>query len=95
MTVTRTVDNIFGPLLGIPKTTISRTAVADFGGPVPMGSPCNEFGNDPEPESNQGVACTDVTGQMWANVNSPSSQKQNGDAYQSSKGCGKACRWLL
>jgi len=87
VTVTRTVDNIFGPLLGVPKTTISRTAVADYGGPVPMGSPCNEFGNDPEPASNQGVACTDVTGQMWANVNSPNSSKANGDAYQSSKGC--------
>ena len=90
VTVSRTVSNIFGPLLGVPTTTISRTAVADFGGPVPMGSPCNEFGNDPEPGSNQGVACTDVTGQMWANVNSPSSGKGNGDAYQSKSGCSSA-----
>lgn len=90
VTVTRTVDNIFGPLLGVPKTTISRTAVADYAGPVPMGSPCNEFGNDPEPGSNQGAACQDVTGMMWANVNSPSSAKVNGDAYQSKNGCGSS-----
>ena len=44
---TRTVDNIFGPLLGRPQTTISRYAVADFAGPVPLGSPCNRFGDDP------------------------------------------------
>ncbi len=46
--VTRTVDNIFGPLLGRPQTTISRYAVADFAGPVPLGSPCNRFGDDPD-----------------------------------------------
>ena len=49
--VTRTVDNIFGPLLGKPRTTISRYAVADFAGPVPLGSPCNRFGDDPDPNS--------------------------------------------
>ena len=90
VSVTRTVDNIFGPLLGVPKTTVTRTAVADYAGPVPMGSPCNEFGNDPEPGSNRGATCADVTGQMWANVNSPSSAKANGDAYQSKNGCGSS-----
>jgi len=88
VTVSRTVNNIFGPLMGVPTTTVTRTAVADFGGPIPMGSPCNEFGNDPDP-ANQGDACADVTGQMWANVNSLSSEKQNGDAYQS-KVCSKS-----
>jgi Flp pilus assembly protein TadG len=87
VTVSRTVNNIFGPLMGNPTTTVTRTAVADFGGPVPMGSPCNEFGNDPEPGSNRGAACSGVSGQMWANVNSPSSDKGNGDAYQSVNGC--------
>ena len=48
VTVTKTVDNMFGGLFGIDQTTITRTPVADFAGPVPMGSPCNEFGNDPE-----------------------------------------------
>ena len=84
VTVGRTVNNIFGPLLGIASTTVSRTAVADYTGPVPMGSPCNEFGNDPDSTSStRGTACSGVTGQMWANVNGYSADKQNGDSIQS------------
>ncbi|MGZ4653778.1 MAG: pilus assembly protein TadG-related protein [Oryzihumus sp.] len=88
VTVSRTVANIFGPVLGLPTTTVSRTAVADYAGPVPMGSPCNEFGNDPASDSTgyKGTTCNGVNGQFWASVNSPSSFKGNGDAYQS-QGC--------
>lgn len=81
VTVSRTVDNIFGPLLGVRKTTVTRTAVADYAGPVPMGSPCNEFGNDPQISGPQSAYCTG-TGQFWANVGSPSATKVSGDAYQ-------------
>jgi hypothetical protein len=81
VTVTKTVDNFFGGLFGIPTTTITRTAVADFAGPVPLGSPCNEFGNDPDAASNRSAHCAD-TGQFWANVGSPGAPKRNGDAYQ-------------
>ena len=88
VTVSRQVSNFFGSLLGVPSTTIGRSAVADFAGPVPMGSPCNEFGNDPDPAANRSNACAGVLGEMWANVNSPSSSKGNGDAYQSNTGCG-------
>ena len=83
VTVSKTVDNVFGGLFGIPKTTITRTAVADYAGPVPMGSPCNTFGNDPDPSTFRGSTCGLVNGQLWANINSPSSAKTNGDAYQS------------
>ena len=58
VTVTKTVDNVFGGLFGIDKTTITRTAVADYAGPVPMGSPCNEFGNDPEPGTFKSTNCS-------------------------------------
>jgi len=83
VTVTRTVDNIFGPLLGRPKTTVSRTAVADYAGPVPMGSPCNAFGNDPDPSAstNRASTCTSAT-QFWANIGSLGQTKSSGDAYQ-------------
>ena len=83
VTVTRTVDNIFGPLLGIPKTTVSRTAVADYSGPVPMGSPCNAFGNDPDPSAstNRASTCTSSS-QFWANIGSLGQAKSSGDAYQ-------------
>src|SRR3954452_1791968 len=81
VTVSKTLDNYFGGLFGIPTTTITRTAVADFAGPVPLGSPCNEFGNDPDAGSNKSAHCAD-TGQFWANVGSPAAPKQSGDAYQ-------------
>jgi len=83
VTVSQTVPNFFGSLLGVSNTTVSRTAVADYSEPVPMGSPCNEFGNDPDPASNRATACSGVLGQFWANVNSPGTDKANGDAYQS------------
>jgi len=83
VTVSQTVPNFFGSLLGVSNTTVSRTAVADYSEPVPMGSPCNEFGNDPDPASNRATACSGVLGHFWANVNSPGSDKANGDAYQS------------
>jgi len=81
VTVTRTVANIFGPLMGVPNTTISRTAVADYAGPVPLGSPCNEFGDDPDPAGHRSSNCTGAA-QFWANVGSPLAPKGNGDAYQ-------------
>lgn len=81
VTVTRTVDNFFGPLLGVPKTTISRTAVADYAGPVPLGSPCNEFGDDPVANGHRSTNCNG-TGAFWANIGSPTGTKISGDAYQ-------------
>lgn len=86
VTIDTTVKNQFGWLMGVPETKISRTAVADYAGPVPMGSPCNEFGNDPEPGSYRGSTCDNAAGSLWANVNGYNADKQNGDSYQSG-GC--------
>ncbi|MGL5817850.1 MAG: pilus assembly protein TadG-related protein [Phycicoccus sp.] len=88
VTVTRTVNNIFGPLLGVPRTTVSRTAVADYAGPVPMGSPCNQYGTGSDPEGTsltRASSCSGVQGNYWANINGPAADKQNGDAYASSE----------
>jgi Flp pilus assembly protein TadG len=81
VTVSKTVHNAFGGLFGAGTTTISRAATAAFTGPVPMGSPCNEFGNDPTPDSVKSTNCADV-GAFWANVGSPKADKVSGDAYQ-------------
>ncbi len=43
----RSVDNFFAKSFGVNTATITRSAVADFNGPAPMGSPCNTFGNEP------------------------------------------------
>lgn len=47
VTVTATVRNFFGWAIGDGTQTMSRTAVAEYRGPVLMGSPCNMFGNEP------------------------------------------------
>lgn len=83
VTVSRTVQNQFGWLMGLPQTTITRTAVADYAGPVPMGSPCNGYGDDPYPAGHRSANCNG-TAQFWANVGSPQAPKANGDAYQNS-----------
>jgi hypothetical protein len=83
VTITKTVSNTFGKLLGVPFTTVTRTAVADYAGPVPMGSPCNEMGNDPNSDaSTKKSANCGSQGQFWGATGSPSAPKVNGDAYQ-------------
>ena len=50
-----------------------------------MGSPCNEFGNGPEPTTgavNPRSSNCSAAGQFWANVGSPQRTKVSGDAYQ-------------
>lgn len=73
VTVTTNVRNTFMGLFGVGSTTITRKAVAEFVGPVPMGSPANFLGNDPElghfPDH-------------WMNVASVRNQAGNGDRYQ-------------
>ncbi|GAB3065741.1 pilus assembly protein TadG-related protein [Pedococcus soli] len=85
VTVSRTVKNQFGWMLGLDQTTITRSSVADYAGPVPMGSPCNGYGDDPYPDGHRSSNCNG-TGQFWANVGSPQAPKSNGDAYQNSMG---------
>ena len=55
-----------------------------------MGSPCNEFGNGPEPTLNaadpRSSNCA-AAGEYWANIGSPVAPKSNGDAYQDAN-CG-------
>ncbi|MGC4109105.1 MAG: pilus assembly protein TadG-related protein [Nocardioides sp.] len=96
VTITTTVPNTFGRVVGSPTATISETAVADYQGPQPMGSPCNTFGNEPS----QGTAnsLTTSTGsalgttplpncssnpQLWATIQGPTVTKDWGDRYQS------------
>jgi Flp pilus assembly protein TadG len=47
VTVSRKVDNSFGGALGVSSAWVTRSAVADYTAPAPMGSPCNTFGNEP------------------------------------------------
>lgn len=85
VTITETVDNTFGQILGVDQTTIKRSSVANYQAPLPMGSPCNGFGNGPEPTVgavNPRSSNCSAAGDFWANVGSPQAPKSNGDAYQ-------------
>lgn len=47
VSVTARVRNFFGWAIGNSTQSLTRTAVAEYRGPVLMGSPCNMFGNEP------------------------------------------------
>lgn len=88
VTVTAGTKNFFGWALGSNMQGISRTAVAEYRGPVPMGSPCNLFGNEPSggtsawSTATPGTSCS-RTPDFWANAAGPGALKTNGDRYLS------------
>jgi hypothetical protein len=98
VTVSSTIRNTFGAFFGLDEMQITRSAVADYNGPAPMGSPCNTFGN--EPVSGVGSAmptgtalpslpfdgCTSQP-DFWATIEGPATQKLQGDRY-STRPCG-------
>ncbi len=98
VTIRTKVSNTFGSAIGVPTTTITRSATADYNGPAPMGSPCNTFGNEPNgtsalgPSSSVivtppgGAACP-ATPQFWAAIAGPNTAKGNGDQYMT-RTCG-------
>jgi Flp pilus assembly protein TadG len=79
VTETEKVKNYFGALVGAGSTTITKRAVAEYEPSVSMGSPSNQFGNDPYSGAALG---TTRYPELWANVFGPSSNKDKGDAYQ-------------
>ena len=94
VTISSTITNQFGQIIGVGSTGITRSAVADFTGPAPMGSPCNTFGT--EPPAGAGASSPAPTGsaigmsrpaicppnpEMWASVAGPQVGKVQGDRY--------------
>lgn len=88
VTIRQTVGNFFTPVFGIPTTAITRTGVAEFQGPVPMGSPANTYGDEPIGAGDQRWSTTYTASnqpRFWANVAGPQSVKRNGDAFQAAR----------
>jgi len=91
VTVTNTINNFFGKLIGKPTMTVSRTAVADYLGAALMGSPCNALGTQPTasdgspsaiPTQGQGgYATCQGNPQFWALAEGPATDKVQGDRY--------------
>jgi Flp pilus assembly protein TadG len=99
VTITSRVTNTFGGFIGLSKTTVARTATADYKGPAPMGSPCNTFGN--EPNGGTGGSSPSPTGTamgtapfancsrtptFWGVLEGPETGKVQGDRY-STRNC--------
>jgi Flp pilus assembly protein TadG len=83
VTVVHRVDNIFGGIFGLGQTTIRATGTAEYLKPLSMGSPSNQFGNDPDnttwpvDPSNPPQSYPNI----WGNIEGGGTAKQQGDAY--------------
>ena len=74
--VVRRVDNLLGGILGIYSTAIKATATAEYLPPLVMGSPSNQYGNDPD-----ATESARTYPNFWGNIAGGSTNKGNGDAY--------------
>jgi len=92
VTVSSTVENSFARSFGVETSTMSRSAVADFNGPAPMGSPCNAFGNEAPGSSSKGptgsvikvpspATCPAVP-QFWGAIAGPDVDKNQGAEFE-------------
>ncbi|MDX6374135.1 MAG: hypothetical protein QOD98_3123 [Nocardioidaceae bacterium] len=93
VTIRSVVDNAFGAMIGVKQAVITRSAVADYTAPAPMGSPCNTFGN--EPPSQPAPAAQPAGSALpsppfpncssspafWAAIEGPSTDKVQGDRF--------------
>lgn len=92
VTVSSTVSNAFARSFGVNTSTMSRSAVADFNGPAPMGSPCNNFGNEPAGSSSNGPTGTAIkvpapaicpaVPQFWGAIAGPDVDKNQGAEFE-------------
>jgi Flp pilus assembly protein TadG len=71
VSVTADVPSFFLDLVGLDSIRMTRESVAEYVAPVPMGSPQNKLGNDPE-----GV---NPNTQLWVNIAGPQTGKQQGE----------------
>ena len=80
VTIASRVENIFGGIFGLGQTTIRASATAEYLKPLSMGSPSNQFGNDPD---NTDWPPTDPQSypNFWGNIEGAGTAKQQGDAY--------------
>ncbi|MER3453105.1 MAG: hypothetical protein C4344_05540 [Acidimicrobiia bacterium] len=82
VSVSTVVHNLFGQIFGASDQRISRSAIAEYQGPVPMGSPANTYGNEPVASGERRWSNLTPDPQFWANVFGPRSLKSKGDAHQ-------------
>lgn len=84
VSITTKVDTFFVRIFGKNDVTLTRDAVAEYVAPLPMGSPQNKLGSDPD-----GV---DPGTQLWLIAAGPETGKQQGERYGSKK-CDWSQKW--
>lgn len=85
VTLSSTVTNGLAGLAGLPTTTLTRTSVADFSRPAPLGSPCNIFGRQDMEDAAERAPETNCLGEStyWVNIAGQNTNKARGDGYSS------------
>jgi len=89
--ITHTEKTTFVALLGVKQVGLKRSAVAEYQGPVPMGSPTNNMCNQPTwsgtpawtagSSLNATVTRANTNPQMWCNIAGPNTGKESGDRF--------------
>ncbi len=96
--ISDTVDTFLLRVLGRQSQTISRSAVAEYIPPLPLGSPESQFGNSCDPNE---PGCTGQPN-FWANIHGKYTDTRMGDAHSSycedgtgsgSSGCAQNVSW--
>src|SRR4051794_3227946 len=83
VTVKQKVNNFFGGIFGIHGTTVKASAQAEFLGPLKMGSPSSQYGNDPD-ATNWPIDASSPPQSypnFWGNINGGGTAVEQGDAY--------------
>ncbi|MCB1247386.1 MAG: hypothetical protein KDB69_08975 [Acidimicrobiia bacterium] len=74
VTITHPVDTFFMRVFGLSTVTVTKTAVAEYVTPLPLGSPEPQFGNDPTTGYDPG---------FWGNIHGYYTGRSMGDRYAS------------
>ena len=98
VTISDTVDTFLLKALGLQSQTITRSAVAEYVPPLPLGSPASQFGNSCDPNE---TGCNNQVN-FWANIHGKYTDTRMGDAYSSycedgtgsgNSGCNQNVSW--
>ena len=79
--VSKTVPTYFMKVFGMDSVTLDRDATAEYIRPLPLGSPDNQFGNDPGCAPNIGTETNCAN--FWGNIHGKYTDNGMGDAYSS------------
>lgn len=84
--VSKDVPTFFMKVFGLGRVTVNRDATAEYIRPLPLGSPENQFGNDPGCAPNIGTETN--CSNFWGNIHGKYTDNGMGDAYSSYCGSG-------